>query len=466
MPVGGWLNPYITKSKVVVLAGAGASAALGKWTMKAFLDELVSRIQPETEERHALSLVNRLHPESEDDLEVLIDGVHDLRTVEDVIALEGEETHLIPSIVSLTRASALLRRRIYDMIIDHYASVDPQQAMQLHSPMWQAVTDFDTSSNFIPVFTTNYDWGFETLAHASNVNLIDGFATSNDLVGTWSRTNYDRQVGRRPARSRDMALFKLHGSTSWYRSNGRIEKHNLNQTLPNMTTALIYPGRVKVESLDEPFQTSYQYFGACLRNAEILVVIGYKFGDLTIHRLLESALAEGAGFKTVVINGPNFSWDTVAEPERLADRSVIIAESYAPTARDSSGVPFYCSQLRGHLGLSPYLRYEDSVAPTEEFGSRRWLHLTVHAATPGRIHTIGVTRPNVPDLEITPGKESGLVVLLQTKTRTAFSTGLNYRKGTQHIYLGIPDTILPVQRAYIVADGVRYRTSIRIPPSD
>lgn len=233
-----------------------------------------------------------------------------------------------------------------------------------------------------------------------------------------------------------MALFKLHGSTSWYKnSQGEIQKHNLAQELPELDNTLIYPGRTKIETLDEPYQTSYQYLAACLRRAEVLLVIGYAFGDLSIQRTVQSALADGAKFKVVIINGEQFSPESVPFLETLGSRVSVIGEDYSPVPE--SGLPFYASQLRGHLGLGPLVRYLGSDAPTDEFGPLKWVNVSIEAHVRQELQAIGY-RYQGEVVSVEPGQESNFVLLLQTKNRTAFERPINLRKGVQQFHLGLP----------------------------
>ncbi|ADL12273.1 SIR2 family protein [Acetohalobium arabaticum] len=126
----------------------------------------------------------------------------------------------------------------------------------------------------LQVFTLNYDLLIETLCELYQINYTDGFRL------TW-------QPDLLEDKSFDLRLYKLHGSSMWYETederklkipvtnyDGKLE-YFLGTELSNL---LVYPKKNSCE----PFQKLLHYFGLHLLETEILICIGYSFGDSLI----------------------------------------------------------------------------------------------------------------------------------------------------------------------------------------
>lgn len=190
---------------------------------------------------------------------------------------------------------------ILNVLYSHYGQVEGKRALQ----HWEwLLTRLAGERSILPVFTTNYDWVFEELAIASGgtVHLVDRF--SGLRGGEWSRRHFDDFV---PSGNLDLCLFKLHGSTCWYRAEQAIVKSL--GPIGSLGSIIVNPGHRRevwlgdeswhMEGLEdtiflpwrwaEPFDCVYDYFSACLANARLLVAIGYAFGHDEINpRVLQT----------------------------------------------------------------------------------------------------------------------------------------------------------------------------------
>ena len=145
------------------------------------------------------------------------------------------------------------------------------------------------------IFTTNYDPAVEVFCQErpGEYSLCDGFVPQpNAASHAWHRESIDHfQI--EAVSSRRVVLFKLHGSTNWFKSRDR--DGFVKSDVPIYTTRhgtfenlLIYPARRKV-ALDDPFFTGYDYFQRTLEHCKLCVVIGYSFRDYDALSRLRSA---------------------------------------------------------------------------------------------------------------------------------------------------------------------------------
>ena len=87
------LNPQITKSKIVLLAGAGASSPLDLPVMDAFLESFHNEIPHETPESLALRFIeDDFLPEAAHDLEALVDALTQLSVLAKAVEWDVEST--------------------------------------------------------------------------------------------------------------------------------------------------------------------------------------------------------------------------------------------------------------------------------------------------------------------------------------------------------------------------------------
>lgn len=321
----GALNSGIVSSKVAFFLGAGASVPLSLPDSSGFIVGFEQRLRSQGHGfAEWLSAASTAAGTS--DVEVLLDAIEDwLSTLESVSVIPAQNlaeqlaAHVRPVVETYKELVTAIRREV----VETYGRVSPDEAFSLYKPILLDVLLQRGVRRTIPVFTTNYDTAIEAFADQAatdELQLVDGFRhTSMGL--RWEATNYRKyQRGRKTGI--DIVLFKLHGSSNWYRmQGGSIEKNDNFELDPgNLKNIMIFPTQRKAEYLgNEPFDTSYGYFKACLARLRLLIVVGFSFRDAEIRRLIWQTLKARSNFHLFVID-PGFTKDSVVE--RLSEGEI------------------------------------------------------------------------------------------------------------------------------------------------
>ncbi len=297
------------KSDIMVFAGAGASAGLDIPTTPQFISLLKNRWEGmNTLIQRCLKYIQSVKPNEHVktiDSEVLRDWLISLRdTAEDLeIILENQpfDTSLQSNTVVHKLVSTIITE--LDLIIrETYSDVDPMNAHEHYAPLLDILSKY---TNFIPFFTTNYDLVLESMEAASDSywNVERGIGRS----GVKFILNQNR-FGSISENQKTLHLFKLHGSTDWWKNNqtGGIEYFQFGNTpsnIENYMDLLIYPTREKFEKVnDEPFSFFYNMLASYLnlKGMKLCIVIGYSFRDKKINELFIPAIE--SGLRLVVID--------------------------------------------------------------------------------------------------------------------------------------------------------------------
>jgi hypothetical protein len=164
----------------------------------------------------------------------------------------------------------------------------------------------DPSKNPLVVFTTNYDPAIEIFCQAKpgEYRLCDGFVhQANAPNPVWHRESIDN-LQMEADRRKCVVLFKLHGSTSWFKRGSEFVKSDISiytEDDPAYENLLIYPAKKKV-ALNDPYFTAYDYFQRTLERCKLCVVIGYSFRDYDGLSRLRSAASYNANLKLLVLD--------------------------------------------------------------------------------------------------------------------------------------------------------------------
>lgn len=143
----------------------------------------------------------------------------------------------------------------------------------------------ETNDGQLPVFTTNYDATVESLmAREFEINTL--FEDPYRSDGQWLGEDAFR------AGSDVVNLFKLHGSLTWWRRDGRVQE--LPYKSPNATAPqegeweFIPPGHATGEKrLGEPYRTYFDYLEFYLDAADHCVVVGHRLLDPELVDVIE-----------------------------------------------------------------------------------------------------------------------------------------------------------------------------------
>ncbi|HTT18258.1 MAG TPA: SIR2 family protein [Candidatus Sulfotelmatobacter sp.] len=157
----------------------------------------------------------------------------------------------------------------------------------------------------ISVYTTNYDTIVEDFFQSprfseetfhSAARVCTGFSQGNP--GRWKPELFDAEI---PARTRQVNLFKLHGSVTWkWESTGSVlAPVEINWRQPTGDTdCLLYFGYKSVPERD-PFKTLHNRFKDSLVGSSVVFVVGFQFADPYIRETFDFALRANPNLKIV-----------------------------------------------------------------------------------------------------------------------------------------------------------------------
>lgn len=324
-------NEAIVTSPVALFLGAGASKPFGKKLMAEFIKHLADRNLLGQE-----PLFNEIiNSETGPDLEHLFEELDEWSRKQSYkssgpLSADGQSLAFLamrpsdPSqgvasglaIANVAREASRILNELRKAVFNEYRHIETrwrQPLVQLFEPIFSEIFQYvDPTKHPVPVFTTNYDPAIETFCEekSGDYMLCDGFLVQPNRGHVWregSIHNLDLKADPR----KHIALFKLHGSTSWYDTGADFVKSPApiyTADVDGITNLLIYPAKRKV-ALNNPYFTAYDYFQRTLetqgsRYTKLLIVIGYSFRDYDALSRLRSAAAYNPTLKLLVID-PN-----------------------------------------------------------------------------------------------------------------------------------------------------------------
>jgi hypothetical protein len=316
------LSEDICRTRTILFLGAGASAALGLDLMDSFMNRLESGIRPDL-----LPVLQQIYSArgGKRDLEILFGRLEDYRTVEEYCQNDPNWKQAVSAdkVTTLMRIVEAIRTRTESLVVSHYADVDRARVVGHYSFLFNGLVEANAPRH-LPVFTTNYDTAVETLVDDGhhNYELVDGF--TGGQVHRWSpdREFHRYQHSGSGTAGRTVLLFKLHGSSSWYRRRDRdivIKAGGMATRLsqdPNFENALVWPRETK-HVPEGPYEVNYRYLRECLGLAKWCMVIGFSFRDEEIRRCFERALAANPELCLVIVDP--YAEGIIGEKLQLAD---------------------------------------------------------------------------------------------------------------------------------------------------
>jgi hypothetical protein len=335
------LNTEIVKNKHVLFVGAGASAPLGLKPTQPFLELLIQKLpklilegfRTEMSEQNRTSL-NQVFVQAAQHFEVDLPDSEVVLDYLNYLSKACDKLDSLPAIfrhLAKTGGNTGFHRQWGDMfsrvqayiqkiIVEHYSTVDGELASRIYKPLLEPLC---RRGQALPIYTTNYDWAFEHLAEANEADLYmeDGFMKT-PTGERWAREAFDKFSCN--SQKTNLVLFKLHGSTSWYRDEAPphfIRKFSRPAPeLAGSRAALIYPTQVKIQATqEEPFRTAYEYLRETMMHANLGIIIGFSFRDPTINDTIRYALANNNKLKLAVVE-PKMNEDTGVALSELVDK--------------------------------------------------------------------------------------------------------------------------------------------------
>jgi hypothetical protein len=219
----------------------------------------------------------------------------------------GQQAFFTPQFKSDLEAALELRQVILLTIRDQFAgsSDSMEKVVDLYWPLFELLRK-ESGATAIPVFTTNYDLALEEFtdrARSYGYGMIDGFDREIHAMNLpWDPDVYHR-FSFSATKPMTLVLFKLHGSVFWQKSGEQIV-FNRQPTLEEIEYVLLYPMQTKT-IVEDPFLTCYNYFEECLRNAKLMIAIGYSFGDDYLNQVIARCQLANPELKIMVFN-PGF----------------------------------------------------------------------------------------------------------------------------------------------------------------
>ena len=165
-----------------------------------------------------------------------------------------------------------------------------------HGNLFALLNEIVPAEEPICVYTTNYDTIIEDFFHSQSFSeetfhsagrVCTGFAQGNP--GRWEPDLFDAKPA---AGTRQVNLFKLHGSVTWkWESTGSdLEPIEMNWRQPTGDTdCLLYFGYKSVPETD-PFRTLHNRFKDSLLKSSVVFAIGFQFADPYIRETFDFAL--------------------------------------------------------------------------------------------------------------------------------------------------------------------------------
>ncbi len=323
-------NQPIVTAPVALFLGAGASKPFGKMLMGEFVSNVEKKPQFAADSLFS-EIVNT--PDGRD-LEHLFEELDEWSRkgycqCDDGIKLHDRGSLGVtpkPLVQRLAERASQMQKDLRKEVFNAYRDFQPnrkQELVQRFSALFELLfKGLDPGKSPLVIFTTNYDPAVEIFCQARSgvYRLCDGFVTQwNAGSPAWHRESIDQlQLGA--SNQKDVMLFKLHGSTSWFKRETEFIKSDAPIYVgddPAFENLLIYPAKKKV-ALEDPYFTGYDYFQRTLENCKLCVVIGYSFRDYDALSRLRSATSYNAGLRLLVL-------DTQADSlcKRLREQGVV-----------------------------------------------------------------------------------------------------------------------------------------------
>ena len=281
---------------VVVLLGAGASADAGiphSREMVENIEEMISGSQPEWKKYRALYYFIKssiyyshgIHGLFDDEVSYNIESI-----VDTLNEISKRNRHaLFPFVGAWNPALIEVAGKEFELIEEFRDAI-----VTVLTTEWLAVKNYDEAAGYygglfdlqrsiqhpLRVFSLNYDLCMERSARVKRRRLELGF--NEERSWDWRLFDYN------PQDPKDIYLYKLHGSMDWTYDVGQLTYHDEVSAIGER--AIIFGTSYKLEYRD-PFLFLTYEFRRWTLECQLIVVIGYGFGDEHINMIIQQALS-------------------------------------------------------------------------------------------------------------------------------------------------------------------------------
>ncbi len=276
---------------VALLLGAGASTRAGLPDTSALVSGLLESPRLSVEQRIALTaLVDRLRSaEIRVDIETLLDAITRLELPEEVKLTKALYEGARPA----TQAGGLDLSRMVQSFIREQVTVRERDRVSYLLPLAELIELYRP----LDIFSVNYDNCIELLCRTAWKSFRTGFAPE------WRpETLGDENV--------DVRLMKLHGSITWYYSDGRYIESSIAPAAENLDLSsaseasplLLYP--LQKWHYSGPLWDLVGVLKRRLASAATrwFVVVGYSFRDDPIRQVLWESAESNRGLHVLLID--------------------------------------------------------------------------------------------------------------------------------------------------------------------
>lgn len=296
--------------KVIVIAGAGASAPLGYSTLFDF-EAAIAQYAPRTtakEKRELAYLFQQIRRSlvargEYTDFEAILWRFSNYLDLCNNLRLDQFlENQFLSTVSDRFRYSAFAQRigqgqNIVDnIILNHYGN-SLQNTRAAHGIFRILLNLLKMNGGFLDYFTTNYDIGLENVwaivPQACDIPIVTGIKDPLQLTGEWNSALLDIEKQKRQG----FYIHRLHGCVRWFRLLPKSSDSDsgykviANPELLNdidYEPCVMYPGR-KFNTSQPPFADSFIRFRQTLSKTGACVIIGTSFRDNNLMEYLLEA---------------------------------------------------------------------------------------------------------------------------------------------------------------------------------
>jgi len=181
-------------------------------------------------------------------------------------------------------------------------SATSEENLRFHEELFRRILLRSTTLPRAKIFTLNYDLLIERALDNLGVLYFDGFLGSINRTLRTESYHYDLYFpgetteGRVTRVDRVLHLYKLHGSINWRRRSTNASDVIISHGDPNeeeFGDVMIYPSPLKATEMNGyPYSEMFRHFSAQIHQPQsALLVIGYRFQDSHVNRLIYQALS-------------------------------------------------------------------------------------------------------------------------------------------------------------------------------
>lgn len=324
------------QNEVVFLLGAGASVDAGIPTSCGMIENLEKLLRDDTEWKAYAPLYNFVKSSivyadgiqgkfdnSSFNIERLVNTLDELLKSDKhpIFPFIGSWTPKLPEVSGNNFSSLnLFRKKIVEQLIRHW--VQPEYDEK--ATYYEGLSVFQKEFQYpLRVFTLNYDLCIEKIC-AEDVER--GFGEGKQ----WDWRVFDNEEHI----SKNIFLYKLHGSIDWTRDeNDCLIYKDCNISPDNIE--IIFGTTYKLQYIDPFLYFAYEFRKWTLSDAKIIICIGYGFADDHINGIIAQALNNNNECKLLMVS-PSKSPDQ--ETDRI--RSILSVDSHNIVHRNMSAKDF------------------------------------------------------------------------------------------------------------------------------